>query len=74
MKPITLAGLLLVVFGVVALAYQGLSYTTRETVIDLGPIKATADKEHRIAIPPVLSGAAVAAGVVLLVVGTRKSS
>jgi hypothetical protein len=74
MKPIAIAGVLLVVFGIVALAYQGLTYTTRDTVIDLGPIKATADRQHRIDIPPVLSGAAVAAGIVLLVVGTRKSS
>ena len=72
MKPIAIAGVLLVVFGIVALAYQGLTYTSRDTVIDLGPIKATADRQHRIEIPPVLSGAAVAAGIVLLVVGARK--
>lgn len=74
MKPIAIAGALLLVFGILALAYQGLTYTTRETVIDLGPLKATADRQHTIALPPVLSGAAVAAGVVLLIVGMRKSS
>ena len=73
MKPIAIAGILLVVFGIVALAYQGLTYTTRDTVIDLGPIKATADRQHTVFIPPLVSGAAVAAGVVLLVVGMRKS-
>jgi hypothetical protein len=74
MKPIAIAGALLLVFGIVALAYQGLTYTTRDTVVDLGPIKATADREHRIALPPIVGGAAVAAGVVLLIVGSRKSS
>jgi len=74
MKPIAIAGALLLVFGLVALAYQGFTYTTRETVVDLGPLKATADREHRIPLPPVVGGAAVAAGVVLLIVGSRKSS
>jgi hypothetical protein len=72
MKPIAIAGALLVIFGIVALAYQGLTYTTRDTVIDLGPIKATADRQHTIALPPVLSGGAVAVGVVLLIVGVKK--
>jgi hypothetical protein len=72
MKPIAIVGALLLVFGIVALAYQGLTYTTRETVLEVGPLKATADRQHTVAIPPVLSGAAVAAGVVLLIVGARK--
>ena len=72
MKPIAIVGALLLVFGIVALAYQGLTYTTRETVLEVGPLKATADRQHTVAIPPVLSGAAVAAGVVLLIVGGRK--
>jgi hypothetical protein len=74
MKPIAVFGAILLVFGLVALAYQGLTYTTRETVIDLGPLKATADRERRIPLPPVVGGAAVAAGVVLLIVGSRKKS
>jgi hypothetical protein len=74
MKPIAIVGALLLVFGLVALAYQGLTYTTRDTVVDLGPIKATADRQHRVPLPPVVGGAAVAAGVVLLIVGSRKSS
>ena len=72
MRPIAIVGALLVLFGIVALAYQGLTYTTRETVLEVGPLKATADRQHTVAIPPVLSGAAVAAGVVLLIVGSRK--
>jgi len=69
---VKLIGILLIVFGIVALAYQGLTYTTRETVLEVGPLKATADRQHTVAIPPVLSGGAVAAGVVLLIVGSRK--
>jgi hypothetical protein len=74
MKPIAIAGALLLVFGLVALAYQGLTYTTRDTVIDLGPLKATAEREHTVPLPPVVGGAAVAAGVVLLIVGSRKKA
>jgi hypothetical protein len=72
MKPIAIVGALLLVFGIVALAYQGLTYTTRETVLEVGPLKATADRSHTIAIPPIMGAAAVAAGVVLLIVGGRK--
>jgi hypothetical protein len=74
MKPIAIFGAVLLIFGIVALAYQGLTYTTKETVLDIGPLKATADREHRIPLPPIVGGAAVAAGVVLLIVGSRKSS
>jgi uncharacterized membrane protein HdeD (DUF308 family) len=65
-------GIVLIVVGVLALAYQGFTYTTRETVIDLGPIKATADRERTFPLPPVIGIAAIAGGVVLLVAGGRK--
>ena len=52
MKPISLAGLVLIVLGLVALAYQGITYTTREKVIDIGPIEATADRQRTIPLPP----------------------
>jgi hypothetical protein len=71
MKPIGIIGIVLIVLGVAALAYQGFTYTTRETVLDLGPIKATADREKRVPLPPVVGIAAVVAGVALLVVGGR---
>jgi len=74
MKPIAVAGLVLLVLGVVALAYQGFTYTSRETVIDIGPITATADRQKTLPIPPVLGILAVAGGVALLVVGARKRS
>jgi hypothetical protein len=72
MKPIALIGVLLIVFGLAALAYQGITYTRRETVLDIGPVRATADREKTIPLPPVVGGAAVAGGVVLLVAGMRK--
>ena len=72
MKPISLAGIVLIVLGLAALAYQGITYTTRDTVIDLGPIHATAEREKTLPLPPILGIAAVAAGVVLLVTASRK--
>lgn len=71
-SPVVLIGVILIVLGVIALAYQGITYTTHEKVLEVGPIKATAAKERTIPIPPVLGGLALAAGVVLLVVGSRK--
>ena len=72
MTPAALAGIVLIVLGVVALVYQGITYTKRETVHDIGPLHATADREKTLPIPPVLGVAAIAGGVALLVVGGRK--
>ena len=72
MKTLTLLGIVLIVLGLAALAYQGFTYTTRETVIDIGPIKATADREKTVPLPPILGIVAVAGGVALMVAGARK--
>jgi hypothetical protein len=72
MRPIAVVGVVLIVLGLVALLYQGITYTTRETVIDVGPVHAAADRQKTLPLPPVLGGAAVAGGVVLLIVGVRK--
>jgi len=72
MKPISIVGVLLIVLGVAALVYQGVTYTTRETVIDIGPIHATADRQKTLPLPPVLGIVALAGGVVLLVAGARR--
>jgi uncharacterized membrane protein len=69
MKPISLIGILLVVLGALALAYQGITYTHREKVLDIGPIHATKDTEEQIPLPPVLGGLALVGGIVLLVTG-----
>jgi hypothetical protein len=71
MRTTNIVGILLIVLGVLALAYQGITYTTREKVIDLGPIKATKETEKTIPLPPILGGAALAGGVVLLIAGAR---
>ena len=68
----TLAGIVLIVLGIAALAYQGITYTTRETVIDIGPLTATAERERTFPLPPVVGGAAVLAGAALLAVGARR--
>ncbi len=73
MKGTVLAGVLLVVLGVFALAYQGITYTKEKKVVDLGPIQATTKTEQRIPIPPVLGAAALAGGVVLVFAGRRQS-
>jgi hypothetical protein len=72
-KPVTLIGVGLIVLGVLALAYQGITYTTREKIIDLGPLKASVDKEKTIPLPPILGALALVGGVVLVIVGARKS-
>jgi drug/metabolite transporter (DMT)-like permease len=74
MKPIMWVGILLVVFGALAVAYQGFNYTHQEKILDVGPIHATADEHDRVSIPPVLGGLALVGGIVLLAVGAKKSS
>jgi hypothetical protein len=74
MRPISLVGVVLIVLGLVALVYQGINYTSRETVIDIGPLHATADRQKTLSLPPVLGIAAVAGGMVLLVAGVRKKA
>jgi len=72
MKPISIAGLALIVLGLAALAYQGFTYTSRETVVDIGPIHATADRERTVPLPPIFGIVAVIGGVVLVVAGSRQ--
>jgi hypothetical protein len=71
--PVMLIGIVLIALGLIALVYQGITYTTREKVVDLGPLKITAQKEKTIPLPPILGGLALAGGIVLVVVAARKS-
>lgn len=66
-----IVGICLVVLGLVALALGGFSFTTRERVIDAGPLKVDADKEHNFPVAPVAGVTAVVAGIALVVVGSR---
>ena len=72
MKSISLVGILLVVLGALALAYQGITYTHRERVLDVGPIHATRDTHEQIPLSPVLGGLVIVGGVALLVIGARR--
>jgi hypothetical protein len=69
---IMLAGIALIILGVVGLTYQGITYTTREKVLELGPIEATAEKQKTIPFPPILGGLVLAGGVVLVIFAARK--
>jgi uncharacterized membrane protein len=72
-NPITLAGIALIVLGIVAFTYQGITYTSREKVIDIGPLHATAETQKTIPLSPLLGGLALVGGIVLVVVGAKKS-
>ncbi len=72
MKTATIVGVLLIVLGVIALAYQGITYTRQEKVVDAGPLKVTVPVTKRIPLPPILGISAIAGGVVLVIVGSKK--
>jgi uncharacterized membrane protein HdeD (DUF308 family) len=72
MKPATIVGIILIVIGIVALAYQGITYTTSEKVVDLGPLKVEAKRERTIPLPPVVGVVALVGGIVLVAVSGRK--
>jgi hypothetical protein len=67
-----IVAIVLIVLGAISVAYGGISYTTREKVLDIGPIEATAERHKTVPLPPVLGGIAVVAGIALLFVGPRK--
>jgi len=73
MKITTLLAIILIALGVIALGYQGITYTTKENVIDIGPLKVTEEKTKTLPLPPVAGAIALVGGIVLLVVGSRKS-
>ncbi|WP_027715487.1 hypothetical protein [Desulfuromonas sp. TF] len=73
MKPYTLIGIILIVIAVAAFAYQGISYTTREKVVDIGPLHMTAEKTRTLPLPPIVGGVALIGGIALLVMGSTKS-
>ncbi|OGD21830.1 MAG: DUF3185 domain-containing protein [Candidatus Aminicenantes bacterium RBG_13_59_9] len=67
-----LAGIVLIVLGVLALAYQGIRYTTREKLLDIGPLKVTASERKTIPLPPVVGGIALVAGIALVLADRKK--
>lgn len=72
MKTATLVGILLIVLGIGALAYGGLTYTKREKIVDLGPIEATKETQERVPLPPILGVLALGGGILLVFAGARR--
>jgi uncharacterized membrane protein len=66
MRTYTLIGIILIVLGIAAFAYQGITYTTRENVVDLGPVHVTAEKTRTLPLPPFMGALALVGGIVLL--------
>ena len=72
MRTTTLLAVVLIVVGIIAIVYQGVTYTTKENVVDIGPLKVTADKTQTIPIPPIVGAVALVGGIVLVAVGRKK--
>jgi hypothetical protein len=72
MKSGMLLGAVLVIIGIISLAYQGLTYTTHKKILDVGPIQATKEEHHTIPLPPIIGVIALLGGVVVLVAGQRE--
>ncbi len=73
MKIASLLGFVLIILGVLALAYQGITYTTHKKVLDVGPIQATKEEHNTIPLPPIVGGLALIGGIVLVVAGGKEA-
>jgi hypothetical protein len=73
MKTNTILAIILIVLGILAFAYQGITYTTNEKVVDIGPLEVTAESTRTLPLPPIVGAFALAGGIVLLVVSRKKS-
>jgi Na+-transporting methylmalonyl-CoA/oxaloacetate decarboxylase gamma subunit len=71
MKPAVFIGIVLIILSILSFAYQGITYTTREKVLDIGPIEATAEKQRTIPLPPVFGAIALIGGVTLVIIGNK---
>jgi hypothetical protein len=73
MKTASLLGLFLVIAGAIALAYQGITYTTHKRVLDVGPIEATKTEHKTIPLPPIVGGLMLVGGIALLATGRKEA-
>jgi hypothetical protein len=71
MKTNTILAIVLIVIGIVAFGYQGITYTTKETVVDIGPLKIDAEKTKTFPLPPIVGGISLVGGIALLVMGRK---
>jgi uncharacterized membrane protein HdeD (DUF308 family) len=74
MKMTAVVGVILIILGVIALAYQGITYTTQKKVLDIGPIQATKEEHKTIPLPPSLGAVALLGGVVMVVAAGKKTA
>jgi hypothetical protein len=74
MKPISVGGIVLIIVGVLVLAYQGINYSRQKDVLDVGSVHITREDHERIPLPPIIGGLAVAGGAALLFMGARNKS
>ena len=72
MKTAQVAGLILIVLGIISFAYQGINYTTHKKIVAIGPIQASTTEHKTIPLPPILGGLALVGGVVLLMAGRKE--
>ncbi len=72
MRPSILVGIVLVAIGIISLIYQGITYTERKKAVDIGPVEVTTENKKTIPLPPIVGGLALAAGVTLIAVGSKK--
>jgi uncharacterized membrane protein YidH (DUF202 family) len=73
MKTNTLLAIILIAVGIVAFAFQGITYTTREKAIDLGPVQVMTEKTRTLPLPPIVGAIALVGGIVLLVMESKKA-
>ena len=74
MKTATIIGIILIILGVLGFIFKGISYTTEKEVADVGPLELRTEEKETIPIPEILSGIAIAGGVILVVTGSRKGA
>ena len=75
MKPTGILGVILIVAGIIILAYGwygSVSYTTKENVAKLGPLEVNKENEHRVPVGPLVGGVCLAGGIILVLAGGRK--
>lgn len=73
MNTTKLLAIILIAVGIIAFAYQGISYTSRENVVDLGPLHVTAEKSHTLPLPPIVGALTLLGGLALLFMDSKKS-
>jgi hypothetical protein len=74
MKPISVAGIVLIIVVALVLAYQGINYSRQKDVLDVGSVHITTEEHERIPLPPIIGGLALAGGAVLLFMGARNKA